>query len=438
MTAVPSRRLVAAAGALAAGSLAVLVLPGAWPVLLCANLALALAAAADLVVTPRPSALGASREVPGRVAAREEHRVALRVRNASRVRLRVRVRDGAPEGLSGGDAEHGGPVAARGEAVWEYAAVPAARGRFEWGPISLRYHSVLGLWERGREVPAGGELRVYPSLAALERYHLLARSDRLAAMGVRRVRARGGSTDFESLREYAPGDDVRQLDWMATARRGLLIVRNREAERNQTVLLLVDCGRLMTAVEGGASKLDHAVDAALLLAHVALARGDRVGLCTFSGRVHSWLVPRGTAAQGKLIADALFDLRADLTESDHGRCLRFLASRYPKRSLLVVLTDFVDATTGAAMVAHVGLAARRHVVLFAALKDAFLEAAARAVPATELAAFRKAAAVDLLRDRREVLERIRRAGGVVVDAEPGAITPPVINGYLGVMFGGLL
>jgi uncharacterized protein (DUF58 family) len=194
----------------------------------------------------------------------------------------------------------------------------------------------------------------------------------------------------------------------------------------------------MNATEDGVSKLDHAVNAALLLAHVALARGDRVGLCTFSGKVHSWLTPRGNTAQNRLIAETLYDLRGDYTESDHGRCLKFVAARFPKRSLLVVLTDFVDATTAASMVAHLQLAARRHVVLFAALKDAFLERAAVAVPVTNKDGFRKAAAVDLLRERREVLEQIRHAGGFVVDAEPGAVTPPVINGYLEVMLGGLL
>jgi uncharacterized protein (DUF58 family) len=266
----------------------------------------------------------------------------------------------------------------------------------------------------------------------------LARSDRLAVLGIRRVRHRGGSTEFESLRDYVSGDDVRRLDWKATARRARLIVRNQEAERNQTVLLLVDCGRLMNATEDGVAKLDHAVNAALLLAHVALARGDRVGLCTFSGKVHSFLVPRGNLAQNRLIGDALYDLRGDYSESDHARCLKFVAARHSKRSLLVVLTDFVDATTAAEMVAHLELAARRHVVLFAALKDPFLDRAASAVADTELAAFKKAAALDLLHDRREVLERIRHAGGFVVDAQPGEITPPIINRYLEVMFGGLL
>jgi uncharacterized protein (DUF58 family) len=438
MIAVPARRFIVGVGLLGVAALGLLVFPGAWPLLAAADLTFFLAAGIDLVVSPRPSAVRATRVAPGRMSMLSEHRITIQVENRSRLRLWIRVRDDTPPGLGGEDAELTGLVLARGEARWEYAVAPRARGRFVWGPIFLRYHSVLGLWERTKQESADGEVRVYPNLALLERYHLLARSDRLAALGIRRVRHRGGATEFESLREYTHGDDVRQVDWKATARRGRLTVRHREAERNQTVLLLLDCGRLMNATEDGVAKLDHAVNATLLLAHVALARGDRVGLCTFSGKVHEWLVPRGNLAQNRLIAEMLYDLSGDFTESDHGRCLKFVAARHPKRSLLVVLTDFVDATTAADMVAHLQLAARRHVVLFVALKDAFLDRAAMSVPATDRDGFRKAAAVDLLRERAEVLERIRHTGGFVIDAEPGAITPPIINTYLEVMIGGLL
>jgi len=287
-------------------------------------------------------------------------------------------------------------------------------------------------------VPAPGETRVYPDVAALQRYHLLARANRLESLGIRKVRQQGSAWEFESLRDYVPGDDVRLLDWKATARRRRATVRNQEAERNQTVLLLVDCGRLMTAeVEGGA-KLDHAVNTALVLAHVALSRGDRVGLCTFSHTVHAWLSPRAHVSQNRLITEALYDLRGNLTETDHGMCLRLLAARHPKRSLLVVLTDFVDATTSAEMVAHLHLAARRHLVLFTALKDPFLERAARAQPRTAFEGFRKAAAVELLHERREVLEGLRRTGLHVLDVEPAGVTAPLINHYLEITFRGLL
>ena len=329
-------------------------------------------------------------------------------------------------------------MAAGGEARWEYRVRPRTRGAFAWGPIHLRYRSPLGLWEGQKTVPAAGQAHVYPNLVALHHYHLLARANRLESLGIRKVRARGSNWEFESLRDYTQGDDVRLIDWKATARRRKMIVRNQEAERNQTVLLLIDSGRLMNAEVDGVAKLDHAVNTALMLAHVALVRGDRVGLCTFSYQVHTWVAPRTHRAQIRLLTDALYDLRGDFTETDHGRCLRLLASRHPKRALLVVLTDFVDAETASEMIAHLQLAARRHLVLFAALKDPLLERAARSRPADTFAGFRKAAAVELLRERVEVLERLRQMGMHVLDVEPSGLTPPLINRYLEITFRGLL
>ncbi|MBV9749174.1 MAG: DUF58 domain-containing protein, partial [Acetobacteraceae bacterium] len=310
------------------------------------------------------------------------------------------------------------------------------RGLFTWGALRLRYGSLLGLWERAALVPAEQAVRVYPKVEGLERYDLLARADELP--GEHAVRVRGVAWEFDSLREFVNGDDTRLMDWKATARRQKLIVRQQRAERNQSVIVLVDSGRLMTAEENGVSKLDHAVNAALLLAHVALSRGDRVGLCTFSQQVHSWVVPRPRAGQLRLISEALYDLGGDFTESDHARCLRQLALRHGKRALLVVLTDFVDAETAADMVAAVGHAARRHVVLFTAFNDPFVEEAARLRPRDEPEGFRKTVALGLLRERREVLERLRQMGAQVIDAAPGAVTPALLNKYLEITLRGLL
>src|SRR5205085_8507966 len=138
------------------------------------------------------------------------------------------------------------------------------------------------------------------------------------------------------------------------------------------ILILIDTGRLMNAEEDGVSKLDHAINAALLLAHVALSRGDRVGLCAFSHKVHAWLTARGGNAQGRLIGETLYDLKGDYRESDHAKALQLVANRHPKRSLVVTITDFVDVTTATDLVTHLGQAARRHVVLLAALQDRFL------------------------------------------------------------------
>ncbi len=438
MIPVPTRRLLRWGVAIALASLAALVFPIAVLVLIVVDLFLAGVALLDWLLTPGPAVLEVTRLAPARMSVLSSQTVGLLVRNRFRLPLQVRLRDTAPDALVMAVEEVAATVPGQKEARLEYAVQPMQRGLCTWGAIHLRYRSLLGLWEKGRTIAAPGEVRVYPNLTVLQRYQLLAQANRLEVLGIRKVRQRGGSWEFESLRDYTHGDDIRLIDWKATARRRKPIVRNQEAERNQTILILVDCGRLMNAEVEGLAKVDYAVNTALLLSHVALARGDRVGLCTFSHKVHAWVPPRPHVAQNRLITEALYNLRGDFTESDHGRCLRLVRSRHPKRALLVLLTDFVDADTAADMIAHLQLAGRRHLVLFVALSDPFLNRAARSRPGGPFEGFRKAAAVELLRDRKEVLGRLRQMGAHVLDAEPADVTPPLINRYLEITWRGLL
>jgi len=438
VTLLPSARLLAVTAVLTAASLALLAFPEAKLLLAALDLTLAGAAVLDWLLTPAPRVWRVVRLAPERVSVLGQQTVVVRVANESSAALAVRLRDAAPASFRAEPDELAGVIPANNGTDFVYRIRPAQRGRFEFGPIYLRYRSILGLWERSRVIPAPAATQVYPSVDAIERYHLLARADQLPALGIRRLRVRGTSWEFESLRDFVNGDDLRLMDWKATARRSRLTVRNQQAERSQAVILLVDSGRLMTAEEEGISKLDQAVNAALLLAHVALARGDRVGLCTFSSDVHAWLAPRARTGQMRLVTEALYDLRGDFTESDHARCLRQVATRHNKRALLVVLTDFVDADTAADMVAALRHTARRHVVLFAAYKDPFLERAARQLPATEAEGFRKMVALGLLRERQEVLQRLRQGGIQAIDAAPGEVTPELLNKYLEITLRGLV
>ncbi len=434
----PAPRLIALAVGLTVGALGLLIVPAALPLLVAANVVLAGAALLDWLFTPGPRALSVVRRCPERLGLLTAQTILLDVTNRSAVGLRLRLRDAPPPELpTPRGADWAGKVPADGSAQGSYLVLAARRGQHVWGPLHVRYRSVFGLWERVLILPGGQSVRVYPGLADIERYHLLARANRLEQLGVRKVKARG-QAELESLRDYTEGDDVRLLDWKATARRARLTVRQLRTERNQTILLLIDSGRLMNAEEDGVSKLDHAINAALLLAHVGLTRGDRVGLCVFSHKEHAWVPPRSQPGHLQMLTDALYDLHGDFTESDHGRALAAVASRHGKRALLVVLTDFTDAATAREMVGQVALAGRRHLVLFAALKDRFLRRAADAPAQDTAAGFRKAVALDLLRQRTEVLEALRHQGVQVLDVAPGDLAPAVLNGYLEVTFRGML
>jgi uncharacterized protein (DUF58 family) len=438
VTLAPARRLVLLAGVTAAASLAVIVAPDAWRLVFAADLVILAVALLDLLLAPKPSRVSVQRNAPSRWFVLKPETVTVRVGNASRQALTVHVRDAAPVEARDPAPDLAIRVGPRGENADAYQLLPLRRGRHSFGAIHLRYTSPLGLWDIGRVAAAPLNMDVYPNLALLDHYRLLAIADKMETTDARTIRRLGASAEFESLRDYAFGDDTRKLDWKATARRGRLIVRQERAERNQTILILIDSGRLMNAEEDGVSKLDHAINAALLLAHVALSRGDRVGLCAFSHKVHAWLAPRGGNAQGRLIGETLYDLKGDYRESDPAKALQLLANRHPKRSLVVTITDFVDATTASDLVTHLGQAARRHVVLLAALQDRFLARASQTPVRVSREGFRRAAALDLLHDRREVLEQIRHRGGLVLDATPADLSPRLLNRYLEVVLRGMV
>jgi uncharacterized protein (DUF58 family) len=434
----PARRLLYAVVALGVLSIALIPWPNLQLVLLAADLLLLLLILTDWLITPAPGVLSVKRHMPERLSLLREQTVILEIRNTASVSIWVRIRDTLPTSLhAAGSTTCATTVSARGLARCEYTVKPAKRGQYFLGELHLRYQSLLGFWERAKIVPATQEVRILPSVADIERYHLLASVNRLDMLGIRPVRMRG-SSEFESLRDYNIGDDTRLLDWKATARRGKLIVRNQQVERNQTIIILVDSGRLMNAEENGVSKLDYAVNAALLLAHVGLSRGDRVGLCTFSAKPKEWVTPRASLKQLRLITEALYDLQGDFTESNHGRCVETVSARFNKRALLVVLTDFVDAATARDMVAHLQRAGRKYLVLFAALQDQYLLDPASGHATKAIDGFRQATALDLLHERRTVLEQLRHHGAVVADVPPQRLSPELLNKYLEVTFRGML
>jgi uncharacterized protein (DUF58 family) len=436
----PSKWLMLLAGCFALGSMVLIAWPGAFSILLSLNLLLLLLALLDWFITPGPRSLILERQVHERLSLLHPSEVKVLVRNDSRSSLRFRWRDTIPLPFQVTDREQPegeAEVGPQSQHISTYTVNPRKRGLYAFEDLHVRYRSLLHLWERAVVLVKPQDVKVYPSVAEVERYHLLARANRLDLVGLRHLRIKG-TAEFESLRDYMRGDDVRLLDWKATARRQKLIVRNQQAERNQTIIVMLDSGRLMNAEENGISKLDQAINATLLLSHVALSRGDRIGLCAFSHRSHIWVTPRSSMHQMQLISDSLYNLQGDYTESNHAKALATVSARFNKRALLIVLTDFVDAATSNEMFAHLRQSSRKHLVLFTALKDRYLHTASRQHAESRTTGYESAMALGLLEDRQVVLEKMRHFGAQVIDANVEELAPRLLNKYLEIMNRGLL
>jgi uncharacterized protein (DUF58 family) len=343
----------------------------------------------------------------------------------------VRVREDLPPGIEAAGDPGPAPLVPGETAVFATPVTPLRRGRFPLGLVHLRADGPRGLVTRQYAFDRPAEARVLPSLAGVARYRLLALRGRLREAGHRQLRQRGAGSAFESLRDHLPGEDRRRVDWKATARRGRLIARNYEVERSQSVVLLVDAGRLMTAeARGGWPRLEHALNAAMVLAHVAASRDDRVGALVYADRVQGFAPPSRGRAGLERVAAVLGDAEPRMEEPDVEAAYRHLAARGRKRSLLVHFTEVVDPDSSAAILAHASRAAGRHLALVVTLRDLDLEETARAPAATAADAFRRAAAEELLQAREHALALLRRRGVSVLDAVPGALTAALVDRYL--------
>jgi uncharacterized protein (DUF58 family) len=383
----------------------------------------------DLVAVGRAGPFRCRRAMEPVLSHDARNLVTVTVANRGRSVARVRVVETWPETFAPRRIELPATVAPGEEVALPYRVVPAARGRFTVAAAPLRVVGPLGLAAREVAALPAAEAQVYPSVAGVGKFQLLARRALLAEHGVRRLRPAGG-TEIEGLREYSPGDDYRAVDWKATARRQRPISRELRPARSQQVILCFDAGRHMTEDLGGGTRFDRAVDAALVLAHVATLQGDRVGLLAFGDKVVRYLQPlRGPGATPAL-ARALFDLKPTLVEPDYGGAFRYLAAHDRRRALLVLFTEVVSAEASDALCAHLVHAARRHVPLAVCLRDERLREQAAAAPRDARGAYERAAALDLVGERAQALRALERGGVQVVEAGADGLQAALVSRYL--------
>jgi uncharacterized protein (DUF58 family) len=305
------------------------------------------------------------------------------------------------------------------------------RGREAGGGFFIDSVGPLGLGRRRLQLSLPWEVVVYPPMVSVRLRASVAEALRRRDAGMKAVRQLGEGRLFESLREWGPGDDLRHIDWKATARRGKVITRLYEAERRQQVLLVLDTGRLMTAdVAAGVARLDFAVQAALELAYAAAQHDDNVGIMTFADGVQHFVAPERGRAGVRRVLDVLAVVQPKLVEPDYPGAFRYLAARNRKRALTVMFTDVIDRFASDALVANVGSLRPRHLPHAVTLRNPELDAVAALRAGTARDAFRKAAAEELLHAREEALAHMRRAGVLVIDVTPARAAQAVVAKYL--------
>ncbi|MHB8419988.1 MAG: DUF58 domain-containing protein [Myxococcales bacterium] len=370
------------------------------------------------------------RELPDRVPRRRPFEVALEVDNPGPRPLRVWLADRLPEGFSPREAGAELTVPPFGTATAARRTVALIRGDHALQPPAGERESPLGLarWP----LPGEGAVRlaVLPDTQPIGGFDALLRQRRLAEMGIRSARERGEGTEVAHLRPYAYGDPYGGIDWKATARAGRAISRERQAERRQNVVLLLDSGRRMAREADGQSRLDTAIEAALLLGHAALRADDRVGLLAFADAPLRVLPPLRSPAQGAALTRALSPLQPVLREPPYQAIAAQVMARFPRRSLLVLFTDVAEPASLDALVGPLRFLGRRHLLLCVVFDEPAITAALRRPPRAASDLFRAGAAADLALERARAFRALRRAGALVLEAPAAQLPTAVVNEYL--------
>ncbi|MHB8508182.1 MAG: DUF58 domain-containing protein [Candidatus Dormibacteria bacterium] len=384
----------------------------------------------EAYLLPPPGAFSLTRTLPRPLSLGRRQEVGLALAARGGAGLLVEAADHVPHRLRPSAGVVLATTDDNGRAALSYHVHPDTRGAYRLGPVDVRVRRSRGLWTRQVRVESFDEVAVYPDIIAVRQYEAGLRRALQPLTGARRTRVAGSSTSLASLREYLPGDDVRRISWKVSARRDQPITADYEAERGQQVLIALDTGRLMTAPGERLTKLDHAVNAALLLAWVAQSHGDRVGLVTFSDRVRDFIPPRPGRAQLGTFNEVLYSVRAEYTEPDFGEVFTQISRRVSRRSLVVVLTDVLERAAAGDLVSHAVRLGRRHRVLVVAMTDpALLHARSLPIGRAERA-YEWAAAEELLAARRETFESLGRGGVLALEATAGRLSPALVEKYL--------
>ncbi|MDP9016795.1 MAG: DUF58 domain-containing protein [Candidatus Eremiobacteraeota bacterium] len=361
-----------------------------------------------------------------------------RVTNGGSRTIRIGIIESPVAQLAFDVDELSGHIAAQSSTVLNRPVTPRLRGRVGLLSVSVWFENRLGLLRRRRRISLAHEARIYPDLSAVARYGRLNSRNRLLEAGLRKMRLRGTGTEFESLREWAGGDPFRAIDWKATARRGKLMVAQQEIERSQNIMLVLDCGRLMTPRIGAQRKFDYAVTSALSVATIAGLASDKIGFVAFASDILFASAPRSSKVALAQASEYIYDLEPRFEEPDYARAFSYVRGHLHKRSLIILFTDMFDPVASATVLSQIATLAKRHLVLCVFMNDAAVDTALQTVPHTTLDVYRASVAATLADERRAARTALGKFGVRVIDAPAAKLNTALIDAYLDVKARALL
>lgn len=396
-----------------------------WGLLLCAGAVMTLDAW-RLSRLPSPAL---QRSLPGHLALGRWQEVRLQLHAVPVGPMRVDIFDHVPVGMTLQHLPQSVRLLPGEHCEISYQLRPDQRGHFRFDNCELRLHSPLGLWRQRRLLSLTSQTRVFPDFTRLHGAPLMAVDSWLSRLGVRQQPRRGLGLDFHQLREFREGDTLRQIDWKATARKRAPIAREYQDERDQQILLMLDCGRRMRSQDGTYSHFDHALNASLLLAYTALRQGDALGLYTFATEQPRFLPPGKGQSQLSALLNGSYDLINTRQPADFMQAASDVLRKQKRRALVIVLSNLRDEDDEN-LLGAVRQLSQRHRVLVVSLRESVLDELRERPLRTFEDALAYCGTMDYLSARSRLHERLHAHKVPVLDARPQELGPALISRYL--------
>ncbi len=415
---------------LAAGVLAAVAPADPTLVLVGASVLVFLLVIVDVVLAPKAVALRPRRAVATVLRMGRPADLLVELHNPTERALLVEIHDATPPSMDREPRRHHVSMEPGGWAQLPASIRPGRRGRASIGPLTIRTAGPIGLAGRQSTVPLVDEVKVYPALRGRAEVELRFRRAQLLQSGLRSTAYRGGSDEFDSLREYRSDDEFRRINWKATARSPRPIANEYREEHNQQVVMLLDASRATAGQVAGVSRLEHSLDPAIAVADLAARVGDQVGALAFGRDVRAFVEPRGGPSQPPRILQLLFDLEAGLYAPNYPLAFATLLARHRRRSWLVLFTDLSEESVLEPLLRAIPVLLSRHLLVVASVRDPEVETLATSVPWTSEEAYDRASAGGFVTWRDRAAARIGGLGATVIDALPGALAASVADEYL--------
>ncbi len=392
----------------------------------------------DSVLLFSKSAIRANRILPEKLSNGDENGITVEIANRYSFPISVKIIDEIPFQFQVRNFAIDGFLESQQTKNYNYHLRPTERGIYDFGKLNIYVSTPMGLVSRRFVTDAGAKVPVYPSFLQMRKYDLMAFSNQLFKHGLRKIRRIGHTMEFEQIKEYVKGDDIRSVNWKATAKKGSLMVNQFQDEKSQSVYMLIDKGRVMKMPFAGLSLMDYAINATLALSNVILKKNDKAGMLAFSRKVEDRVVAEKRASQMQRIMESLYSIKTDFFESDYSRLFVDLRVSIKQRSLLLLFTNFETMEGLKRQLPYLKSIAKNHLLVVIFFENTELDAIIKTSPKTVKEIYDVAIAEKFAFEKKLIVNELKKYGIYSLLTKPENLTAETINKYLEIKSRGIL